>query len=400
MVLDAPRGAYYHYCAELCNALANHPQVEEIRLVAMFAERHRPGISPEEKELIDPRVAIDVIGPGGRSKLWRYAAFFKNLIRHLKAVSQSPSATVHLQTATGLQPLDIFLLRVYRLLGVPIVRTVHEPTAAERIKVPTRFEAWLGKVQLKTADALIVHDPHTQKRLLDLLEEKRISVSVIPHGNYLMFRKYIPEEKAAEMPRNRPPVALFLGVKRHKGLEVFIRALRELQERGFPIVGRIVGQINPGDEDLVAAIGGLQNARIEPGYLPNAGIWKVHAESDFVVLPYLRGTTSGAVHLAYAFKRPVIASDLDCFKEIVSDGETGFIVPKGDASALAKAMVRICGDRQERTAMGEAGFRRVSSDLYSWERIAGKTAEVYRLAFERKRTSQEPSYKKAYEGKE
>jgi glycosyltransferase involved in cell wall biosynthesis len=401
MVLDVPRGAYYHYCAELCNALVKHPQIAEVRLAAMFAERHRPGISAEEKALLDPRVAIDVIGPGGRSKGWRYFAFFKNLARHLREISRSPSCVVHLQTGTGLQLLDTALPLLYRFLGLAVVRTLHEPTAAERIKVPTRFEEWVGRQQLKSADALIVHDVPTQRRLLDRLDKKSRSVVVIPHGHYLMFRKYIPVEKKEEMPDHHPPVALFLGVKRHKGLEVFIQALRQLQERGFPIEGKIVGQINPGDEDLVDSIKGLKNARIDPGYLPNDTLWKSYAESDFVVLPYLKGTTSGAIHLAYAFKRPVIASDLDCFKELVTDGKTGFVVPRGDASALAEAMVRICRDRRERIAMGEAGFQRISSEGYSWERIAEVTAELYAQTLKRKKgEAAGPYYKGVLEGKE
>lgn len=387
IVLDVPRGAYYHYCAQLCNALVTHPRVGEVRLVAMFAERHRPGISEEEKALLDPRVVIEIIGPGGKSKLWRYFAFFKNLIGHLRNLSRSSSNVVHLQTGTGLQLLDTALLIFYRFLGVPLIRTIHEPTAAERIKVPTRFEEWIGRRQLRAADALIVHDLHTQKRLLDRSGDGGPSALVIPHGNYLMFRRYLVSDTVEAGPDNDPPVALFLGVKRHKGLAVFIEALRQLQEKEFPIQARIVGQINPGDEDLIESMRGLRNVRIDPGYLPNAEIWRVYTESDFVVLPYLKGTTSGGIHLAYAFKKPVITSDLDCFKELVSDGETGLMVPRGNPSALAEAMIRICRQRKERMAMGEAGFERISSGYYSWEEIAEKTVALYAATLKRKRGS-------------
>lgn len=401
MVLDVPRGAYYHYCAELCNALVKHPRVAEVRLAAIFAERHRPGISDEEKALLDPRVVIEIIGPGGQSKGWRYFAFFRNLLRHLKGLVRSPASVIHLQTGTGLQLLDTLLPFFYRLLGVPVVRTMHEPTAAERIKVPSRLEEWIGARQLKGADAVIVHDLKSQKRLLDRWGEKGPSVVVIPHGHYLFFRRYRPDSMDETTPENRPPVALFLGIKRHKGIEVFIEALRQLQVRGFPIEGRIVGQVNPGDEDLVESIRALRNARIETGYIPNAKLWKVYASSDFVVLPYLKGTTSGAIHLAFAFKRPVIVSDLDCFKELVADGTTGLVVPQGDAAALAEAMVRICRDRSERAAMGEAGFQRISSEYYSWENIAEKTADVYFMAFKRKKgAAARAYYKNVLEGRE
>lgn len=385
MVLDCPIGAYHHYSSQLCNALVERSEFTKVVFVPIFAERHLPWISNEEVGFIDPRVDIDLIGPGGRSKAWRHFIFFKNLFRHMREVSRSSPCVVHIQTDTGLQLLDFLLFFLYRLLGVPIVRTVHEPTAADRIKMPNRFEEWFGKLQLKKAAAIIVHDAQTKIYIGDLIE-KNDSIFAIPHGHYLVFRKYISNEKDAEMPFNNPPVALFLGIKRHKGFEIFLQALQQLQKKNFPIKAKIVGRISPGDEDLVHKIKSfnLRNVEIHPGYIPTAEIWKVYAESDFVVLPYLRGTTSGAIHLAYAFKRPVITSDLNCFRELVIDGKTGFIVPKGDTSALAEGIIRICRSRNERIKMGEAGFQKVCSEIYSWELIAEKTAQVYTEAFKRK----------------
>jgi glycosyltransferase involved in cell wall biosynthesis len=401
MILDAPMGAYHHYCSQLCNALVSRRDIAKVRLVPIFSERHRPGISAEEGALLDRRIGLEILGPGGRSKGWRYLTFFKNLFHHLRAVSQTPNSVVHLQTATGLQLLDIALVLFYRFLGIPLVRTLHERTAAERVKIPNRFERWIGEWQIKKADAVIVHDSQTRKELADLFGKEGPPVAVIPHGNYKVFRRYIPSEGDETMPENDPPVALFLGIKKHKGLEPFLQALHLLQEKGFPIKGRIVGRITPGDEALLRAVDRLKNVEVEPGYLPNAEIWRVYAQSDFVVLPYLKGTTSGGVHLAYAFKKAVIASDLACFRELVSDGETGFVVPRGNSSALAEAMIRLCRDRQARRAMGEAGFRRVSSEYYDWEKIAENTASVYALASTRKRgAAADAGYQNVLEGKE
>ena len=376
MILDSPVGAYHHYCAQLCNSLIERLEITEVVLVSIFAEANQACISEEELELLDSRLVSHLLYPGDRSKVLRYFAFFKNLFQHLREVSRSSPCVIHIQTATGLQILDTLLPFIYRLLGVPIVRTIHELTAAERIKMPNRFEEWLGKVQLKKADSIIVHDIQSQKRIGDILGEGR-PIFVVPHGNYLVFRNFIPNEKETTMPFNNPPVALFLGIKRHKGLEIFLEALQLLQDKSFPIKAKIVGRITQGDDDLLEKINNLRNVEIETGYIPNAQLWKIYTNSDFVVLPYLKGTTSGALHLAYAFKRPVITSDLDCFRELVVDGKTGFMIPKGDPFALAEGIMRICKSREELIHMGEAGFQEVSSETYSWECIAEKTAQVY-----------------------
>jgi|GEM_PF-1805923 len=382
MLSDAPMGAYHHYCAQLCNALVKRPDIAEVRLISLFEERganpscdRQGGISPEERALLDPKVILEVLGPDGRSKVHRYLAFFRNLLRHLREVSRSGRRVIHIQTATGLQLLDTVLPVLYRLMGVPIVRTLHELTAAERIRKPSALELRVGRVQLGLADAVIVHSVETRRTLANPLGGK--IPAVIPHGNYLVFRNYMPEGVEDSSPVQEPPAVLFLGIKRHKGIEVFIEALRRLHRRGIPVRAMIAGRVNPGDEDLIEQIRGLPNAEILPGYIPNADLWRTYRRSDAVILPYLRGTTSGAVHLAYAFKRPVIASDLDCFREVVVEGKTGLIVPRGDAQALAEAMIRICANQEERLRMGEEAFRHTQSERFEWNSIARQTYLVY-----------------------
>jgi glycosyltransferase involved in cell wall biosynthesis len=59
--------------------------------------------------------------------------------------------------------------------------------------------------------------------------------------------------------------------------------------------------------------------------------------------------------------RPVIAADIGGLGELVRDGETGVLVPAGEAQALADAIVRVAGDLALARQMGEAGRRRALS---------------------------------------
>lgn len=384
MLYDLPIGGYHHYCAQLCNALVDRADIDKVALTAVFAERHRQGVDPNEQELVDPRVEMVVIGPGGGTKLSRYRLFLHNLVRHLAGVNNDGRTIVHLHTATGLNLLDLGLLLAYRAKGVPIVRTVHELTAAERIAHPTGLQLWLGRLLLRFASAVIVHDESTRDRVREILGGSKRTVAIIPHGHYLVFRQYIQE--ATNGPNHKlreKPVVLLLGIKRHKGIEVFLDAMRQLQDEDYPVKGVIAGRINPGDQDLIDRIKSLRNVELDAGYLPNREVWRVYDQSDVVVMPYLKMTTSGAVHLAYAFKRPVIVSDIECFRQIVTDGETGVVVRRGDAEGLAGAIKRLCEDKAMREAMGAAGFERVSSGDYRWERIAELTVGVYNSALGR-----------------
>ncbi len=385
LLLDAPQGAYLHYCAELGRGLAGCPEVGRVRLVAALLDRRKQGIDSDERAMIDDRLEVEVLGPSGPSKWGRYAAFARRLAGHLWALARARSAVVHVHTATGFHLLDLGLLVLYRSLGLALVRTVHEFTAAERIRRPTEWERRIGRWQLRLVDAIIAHAPETAETVRALVGSKAPPIVVIPHGNYLMLRGTARPSAGRPPGQVGAPVALFLGIKRHKGIEVFLEALRRLDRDGYRIKGLIAGGINPGDEDLLEVIKAVPNVDFRPGYIPNSELGALYHRSDFVVLPYLVGTTSGAIHLAYAFKRPVVVSDLPCFRELVVEGATGVVVPRGDVDALAAAMRRLADSPADRARMGEEGFRLVSSARYDWARIARETVGVYQRALHRRR---------------
>jgi glycosyltransferase involved in cell wall biosynthesis len=56
---------------------------------------------------------------------------------------------------------------------------------------------------------------------------------------------------------------------------------------------------------------------------------------------------------------PVVATDVGAIPELVVNGETGVLVPRGDAKALAAAVSELLSDVPKREAFGRAGARRV-----------------------------------------
>jgi L-malate glycosyltransferase len=80
---------------------------------------------------------------------------------------------------------------------------------------------------------------------------------------------------------------------------------------------------------------------------------------------------------AHERARPVIASDVGGLPEIVADGETGLVVPSGDAGALAEAIVRLARDSALVARMGEAARRRALAE-FSEERCIARTEAIYR----------------------
>ena len=66
-------------------------------------------------------------------------------------------------------------------------------------------------------------------------------------------------------------------------------------------------------------------------------------------------------------------------QEYASRGETGFVVPPGDAEALAEAMVALAGDLERASAMGAAGRERALAE-FPPERSVERIEALYREA--------------------
>jgi glycosyltransferase involved in cell wall biosynthesis len=77
--------------------------------------------------------------------------------------------------------------------------------------------------------------------------------------------------------------------------------------------------------------------------------------------------------------RPVIASAVGGLPEIVADGETGLVVPAGDAEALADAIVGLARDLERAAQMGRAGRARALAE-FTPERSVERIEELYRAA--------------------
>jgi len=82
-----------------------------------------------------------------------------------------------------------------------------------------------------------------------------------------------------------------------------------------------------------------------------------------------------------ACEAPVVASAVGGIVEVVVDGETGLLVPPARADELARAILALLRDPSRARAMGVAGRRRVEA-LFTWDRIAERTAKVYADALE------------------
>ncbi len=158
-----------------------------------------------------------------------------------------------------------------------------------------------------------------------------------------------------------------------KGFADLVRACRLLMDRGKSFRCAIIGE-GPLEEELREQIArlDLQDCVELPGTKPQHEIRESLAEANAFVLPSVIDPDGGMDNLptvimeAMAAGLPVVSTAVGGIPEMVIQNETGFLVPPGDAVALASAIERLFDDIGLARRLGEGGFQR-AKELFSIE---------------------------------
>jgi glycosyltransferase involved in cell wall biosynthesis len=150
---------------------------------------------------------------------------------------------------------------------------------------------------------------------------------------------------------------LFLGcLETRKGVPELIEALGSLA--GHPGWTAVLAG-NGAVEETRAALAshGLADRVTVPGWLDPAGTAAALANADLLVLPSRAENLPMAVIEGCAHGIPAVATAVGSVPDLVVHGETGWLVPVGDAQALAAALAEAIADPAECSRRGAAAQR-------------------------------------------
>jgi glycosyltransferase involved in cell wall biosynthesis len=113
------------------------------------------------------------------------------------------------------------------------------------------------------------------------------------------------------------------------------------------------------------------------GLLSAEALARLYATASVFALPTHREAFGLSLVEAMTFELPVVASGIEAIPEIVSDGESGILVPPRDPASLGRAISTLLADPNRARRMGAAGRARAAA-RFGWDRTAAAMLAVLR----------------------
>lgn len=267
-------------------------------------------------------------------------------------------------------------LAAKRAAALPTVLSFHGVELTWARQFPP-FRPFLRGV-IRRADAVTANSEYTAGMIRSIYDR---DVRLIPFGATL-------SQKVVKAPRSRKPGdsfrLLFVGrLVERKGVHYLLDAIAKLR-KSHPASLTIVGD-GPWRARLAERTArlGLDDVVRFEGFVANEELARHFETCDAFVLPAVidaKGDTEGlgvVLVEALAYGRPVIATAAGGIVDVIRDGETGTLVPPGDADALAAAIAEYIERPEFAQQLAAAGSAHVQAN-FSWPAIIGRLTDLYR----------------------
>lgn len=397
-----PRGSggMIHYAYQMCTALANTgANVTLVTTTEYELESYPHNFSVNK--LLNLWSLTTPTDEGHQSKFKKIA---NNLYRKIRRIFRGIRFIVEWIRLTGhllstkpdiIQfgkiefPFEAIFLMILKSNGLVLSQICHEFELREQgnnplVNFSNQFYRWV----YESFSLLFFHSDNNKERFSSLFNVDPNRFHLIPHGNESMFLSTkgpsLPQEKLRKRYNidTTAPVILFFGnLMPSKGIPDLLEAFKLVQANAtqakLVIAGKPTKHIN--FDSLIKLSKDLQideSTIFDSRYIPIEEVAPLMEMASVVVYPYLNSTQSGSLQVAYAFGRPVIATNVGGLPDAVEDGKSGFLVPPNDPEAIANAVMKFIASPNLTTEMG-AYAKHLSETKFSWKTVAEKILVVY-----------------------
>ncbi|HJV66353.1 MAG TPA: glycosyltransferase [Geomonas sp.] len=319
------RGGIAKYCYSLAKALE-----ERHELLLLSYARQYPAILYGKKPQIDGGIDREAVRREFRNLSFAVDSASVGSWRQTSRTIEAfrPDLVILPWWVTYWAPMYLYLLRDFRKKGIQVVVLCinvfeHEDNALKRA---------LTRLVLTQVDRMVVHSGKEKEQLAALNPKATVKEHLLPLFEY---------HQVPQAPRAGRLNLLFFGfVRPYKGLDTLLQALALLKGRDLHLT--VAGEFWKDKDDylqLIERLGIAGRVEMVDRYVSEEEMTGYFSAADLVVLPYKRSITSGVIATAYGYGKPVLATRVGGFHEVVQDGVTGKLVPPDDPQALADGIL-------------------------------------------------------------
>ena len=321
------------------------------------------------REYIGSAVKIFIVHTPNRSIARDFNRANLKCVREVsKYIIQQRYEIVHFNGSSGFQ----FYFHHF-LKGKPKVYTIHDylPHSGESTVFWRFANTAFNRLHVRMDYEFIQHYRFLAREFSEFYRVRPDRVHTVYCGPLQVYNVFadgkVPEE---------PHTMLFFGrISRYKGIEYLVRAV-SIVRRTIPDVKMIIA--GRGNIRFDCRNDGCYE--IHNYHIPNEKLVKLINRASFVVAPYTDATHSAVIMTAFAFNKPVVASAVGGFAEVIQNNVTGRLVPPRDPHALATSLIDLLSKRGKRNSMKNKIKRVCNSGKFSWHKIAARTIQVYKAA--------------------
>jgi len=273
-----------------------------------------------------------------------------------------------------------------RLRGITLTQICHEFEFREsKYRWSNDIRTRLLRRTFEPFDAIFVLGDEVKNRFHQATGYPRRKIHTIPHGNEALLMTDPGDLSLLRQTYgfgDDDRIVLFFGnIRPSKGVPDLIDAFAELSDlddvklliAGYPSREIDTKELRTRAEEMGVA----ERVVFDIRYIPIEEVSSLIALATVVAFPYVTATQSGAIQVAFAGGRPVVATAVGSIPEAVEDGTTGFLVPQGSTEAMANALRRLVIDPALAEDMGKAALGQANA-RFGWGAIAREVLSVYR----------------------
>jgi glycosyltransferase involved in cell wall biosynthesis len=353
------RGGIAKYCYSLAKELEKRHE-----LLLLSYKRLYPEILYGKKSQVDPDIdKAEILGEFNRLTYEIDSVNIGSWVETVRTIAGfNPDAVILPWWVTYWAPMYLYLLHSLKKKNIRVIFICinifeHEDNTVKKC---------LTKFILRRVNEVIVHSELEKIKLLELNRNATVRKHLLPLFEY---------DSSTESRRDNAFHLLFFGfIRPYKGLDTLLNAIGILRDSAVSL--EIVGEFWNDKEEylrLIENLGISDKVTIVDKYVPDHEMSHCFSRADLVVLPYRKSITSGVIATAYGFRKPVLATNIGGFTEVIRDGFTGKVVPPDDPHALADGILWFMANKHIDFSENIATF---ASQNMSWESLVDGIEEL------------------------